>query len=134
VSFVANIVDIARENDDYRRVVHTGERSQLVVMAIPEGGEIGEERHDAVQQSLFIMEGDATAILDGKPSALGPGDVLVVTPGTTHNVRNTGLGALRIVTVYAPPNHIDGRVHRTKADADADMEDEEFGQGAWRRA
>ncbi len=67
-------------------------------------------------------------MLDGKESAVAAGDVVVVTPGTRHNFINTGDEPLKVYTLYAPPNHIDGRVHRTKEDADADREDEDFGE------
>jgi mannose-6-phosphate isomerase-like protein (cupin superfamily) len=66
-------------------------------------------------------------MLNGETYPIKPGDVVVVTPGTRHNFKNTGSEALKLATVYAPPNHIDGRVHHTKADADADEEDEAFG-------
>jgi len=122
-----NVVSAARSNEDFRRVLFTGDRSQLVVMTIPPGGEVGDERHDHVEQTLFCLSGNGTAILNGARSPFAPGDAVVVTPGTRHNFLNTGTEPLRIYTIYAPANHIDGRIHRTKADADADHADEEFG-------
>ena len=101
----------------------TGKKSQLVVMSIPVGGEIGEETHKYVEQTLLFLSGTAEASLDGKKFPIGAGDVVVVTPGTKHNFINTDTEALKIYTVYAPPNHIDGRVHITKADADAIQDD-----------
>ena len=127
MSYVGDIEAATTENDAFRRVVYTGAKSQLVVMALPPGGEIGEETHEHVEQTLFIREGEGVAVLDGVESPLHAGDVLVVTPGTRHNVKNAGATPLRLCTVYAPPNHIDGRVHTTKADADQDHEDEAFG-------
>jgi len=124
-----NVVSAARSNENFRRVLFTGEHSQLVVMTIPPGGEVGDERHEHVEQTLFCLSGNGTAILDGSRSPFAPGDAVVVTPGTRHNFLNTGTEPLRIYTIYAPANHIDGRVHRTKADADADQADEEFGHG-----
>jgi mannose-6-phosphate isomerase-like protein (cupin superfamily) len=121
-----NVVSAARSNEDFRHVLFTGERSQLVVMTIPPGGEIGDERHDRVEQTLFCLSGNGITILDGARSPFVPGDAVVVTPGTQHNFLNTGTEPLRIYTIYAPANHIDGRIHRTKADADADQADEEF--------
>ncbi len=76
---------------------------------------------------MYFQSGTGEAVLNGESTPVGPGDVVVVTPGTRHNFKNTGTEPLKIATVYAPPNHIDGRVHRTKADADADTEDEAFG-------
>lgn len=127
MSFQANILERTRENPNFRRVEFTGKQSQLVVMAIPPGDEVGEEVHPHTEQTLFFLSGTAKVVLDGKESRVKGGDVVVVTPGTRHNFINDGKEPLRIYTVYAPPNHIDGRVHRTHADADADHEDEEFG-------
>lgn len=127
MSYQTNISIETEANGHFRKVLFTGIKSQLVVMNIPPGGEIGEETHDHVEQVLYFQSGNGEAILNDIPSAVGPGDVLVVTPGTKHNIKNTGSDPLKIATVYAPPNHIDGRVHQTKADADADTEDEEFG-------
>jgi mannose-6-phosphate isomerase-like protein (cupin superfamily) len=128
--YQVNVGSVTRSNEDFRRVLHTGERSQLVVMTIPPGGEVGEERHDHVEQTLFCLSGNGTVILDGERAPFGPGDAVVVTPRTLHNFINTGTEPLRIYTIYAPANHLDGRVHRTKADADADEADESFGHRA----
>ena len=83
-----------------------------------------------LNRSCFFLSGTGKAILDGKESSISAGDVVVVTPGTKHNFINTGSDPLKIYTVYAPPNHIDGRIHVTKADADKDVQDEIFGQTA----
>lgn len=128
MSFITNIIKKAEDNSLFREVVYTGEKSQLVVMNIPVGGEIGEEVHAHVEQSLFFLSGKGTSVLDGKEQQVGAGDVLIVTPGTRHNVINSGTDPLKVYTVYAPANHIDGRVHKTKADADVDVEDEAFGE------
>jgi len=128
MSYHANVTRLARENEDFRRVLFTGAKSQLVLMAIPPGGEIGEETHARVEQSLFLVDGEGKAILDGVESPVRAGDVVVVTSGTRHNIVNTSSQALKIYTIYAPPNHLDGRIHRTKADAGADAEDEAFGE------
>ncbi len=127
MSYVGNIQRETVENTNFRKVVFTGAKSQLVVMSIPPGGEIGEEMHEHVEQTLFFLSGSGTAYLNGAASAVGPGSVVVVTPGTRHNFVNTGAEPLKVYTVYAPPNHIGGRVHASKADADADTEDETFG-------
>lgn len=127
MSFQANILERTRENPNFRRVEYTGEHSQLVVMNIPPGDEIGEEVHPHTEQTLFFLGGTAKVLLDGKESRVKAGDVVVVTPGTRHNFINDGREPLRVYTVYTPPNHIDGRVHQTHADAEADHADEEFG-------
>jgi mannose-6-phosphate isomerase-like protein (cupin superfamily) len=126
--FQTNILDAARDNDAYRRVVFTGVKSQLVVMTIPRGSDIGEETHPNVEQLFFIASGRGKAIVNGAESAVRAGDVVVATPGTRHDIVNTGAEPLRIYTVYAPRNHIPGRVHATKAAAKADKADEAFGQ------
>jgi mannose-6-phosphate isomerase-like protein (cupin superfamily) len=130
MSYIVNIIKETQENTNFRKVLFTGSNSQLVAMRIPVGGEIGEETHEHVEQSLFFLSGSATAVLNDQEKPVAAGEVLVVTPGTKHNVINTGTEELKIYTVYAPPNHIDGRVHPTKADADTDAADEAFGHTA----
>ena len=128
MSYQTNIIRKTEANANFREVLFTGARSQLVVMHIPPGGEIGMETHEHVEQALFFLSGTGKAILNGVESRVQAGDAVVVTPGTRHNVVNDGREPLRIYTIYAPPNHIDGRVHATKSSADADVADEEFGQ------
>jgi mannose-6-phosphate isomerase-like protein (cupin superfamily) len=125
--FQVNVLDQSRKNDAYRRVLFTGARSQLALMTIPPGGDIGLESHAKVEQLIFVASGQGTAVVNGVESPLGAGDVLVATPGARHNVVNTGAEPLRIYTVYAPPNHIDGRVHPAKKDAESDAADDAFG-------
>ena len=127
MSYAKNIIRETEQNTNFRTVLFTGARSQLVVMSIPPSGEIGEEVHPHVEQTLFFLSGTGKAVLNDVESQVVSGDVVVVTPGTKHNFINTGVGDLRVYTVYAPANHIDGRVHVTKADADADIADEAFG-------
>jgi mannose-6-phosphate isomerase-like protein (cupin superfamily) len=110
---------LARENDDFRREVATAEHSQVVLMTIPPGEEIGEEVHEGIDQLLVFVDGEAEAIVAGEASAVGAGRAVVVPAGTRHNFRNTGSSPLRLWTVYAPPEHEPGTVHRTKAEADA---------------
>lgn len=131
MSSVVNIVAEARRNTFYRRVIYTGEFSQLVVMAIPPRDDIGVERHRAVEQTIVIVDGFGILSLGRQRRVVNPGDAIVITPGTRHNLvagHNLAGGPLKLFTVYTPPNHIDGRVHRTRADAEADIEDREFGE------
>lgn len=125
--FQTNILEEARENEAYRRVLFTGARSQLALMTIPPGGDIGLESHPHVEQLVFIASGRGKAIVNGVETPLVAGDVLVATPNARHNVVNTGSVPLQIYTVYTPPNHIDGRVHRSKTDAENDKADDAFG-------
>jgi mannose-6-phosphate isomerase-like protein (cupin superfamily) len=126
--FEINIRQAALGSDAYRRVLFTGMRSQTVLMTLPAGQDIGADMHPNVEQLIFIVAGVGKAILNGAESTLGPGDLLVLPAGTRHDVVNTGQDPLRLYTVYVPPNHIDGRVHQTKAEAEADTADEEFGR------
>lgn len=129
MSFITNIISRTEENENFRTIVFTGKKSQLVVMNIPPLGEIGEEVHPEVEQTLFFLSGSGKAILNGEEKDVETGDVLVVTPGTKHNVQNVSEALpLKVYTVYAPANHIDQRIHVAKADADIDVEDEAFGE------
>jgi mannose-6-phosphate isomerase-like protein (cupin superfamily) len=127
MSYLGNIVQDTQTNTDFRKVLFTGTRSQLVIMSIPPGGEVGAETHTYTEQTLFFLSGTGKAVLNGKTSPIGPGDVVVVVPGTEHNFINTGTIPLKIYTVYAPPNHIDGTTEATKAEADANVQDEAYG-------
>jgi mannose-6-phosphate isomerase-like protein (cupin superfamily) len=118
-----DIVQAARENEAFRREVVTADHSQLVVMTIPTGGEIGEEVHEHVDQILIFVDGQGEAVLEGRRSPVGPNDLVFVKAGTRHNFVNTGNRPLRLVTVYAPPEHPPGTVHATKEEADAAEED-----------
>ena len=130
MSYHANIIKNTKENPNYRQVLFTGQNSQLVVMSIPPGTDVGAETHEYTEQTLFFLSGTGEGELDRKTFPIGPGDVVVVVPGTEHNFRNTGTEPLKIYTVYAPPNHIDGRMHATKSAADADTADEAVGETA----
>lgn len=115
-----DIIEQARESDDFRRVLMTGQNMQIVVMTIPPGGEIGAETHPDTDQVLFFIDGEGEAILDGERSPVEPGHLVFVRAGTHHNFINTGEQPLRIATAYAPPEHEHGTVHATKLEADAD--------------
>lgn len=109
----------ARENTDFRRVLFTTERSQLVLMSVEAGGEIGEEVHDGIDQVLVFVAGQGEAVLADTRQAVIPGSVVVVPAGTKHNFIATGTEPLKLYTVYTPPEHAPGTVHATKAEADA---------------
>jgi len=123
MAFVGDIVARTRANSLFREVVATGPHSQVVVMSIPPGGEIGEETHDTIDQVLVIVDGEADTIIEGVPTTVHAGDLIQVPAGTRHNVVNRGAGDLRMYTIYAPPGHAPGTVHRTRAEADADEAD-----------
>jgi len=123
MGFNVDIVAAAKGNSFFRQVLSTGRNAQVVVMSIPPGGEIGEEVHEHVDQVLAFVAGEGIAIMDGEESPAGPDRLVHVPAGTRHNVVNRGTIDLRLYTVYAPPQHADGTVHRTKAEADADEPD-----------
>jgi len=114
------VVDLARENGEFRHVIWTGENAQLVLMAIPEGGEIGGEVHEGHDQLLYFVAGTGLATIGEVETEVADGDVSIVPSGTFHNFRNTGSGMLKLFTTYSPPEHEPGTEHATKADADAD--------------
>jgi mannose-6-phosphate isomerase-like protein (cupin superfamily) len=114
-----DVVAVARENEAFRREITTGSHSQIVAMTIPPGEEIGEEVHDHVDQILLFIDGEGEAVLEGQRSDVRPNDLVLVKAGTRHNFINTGDRSLRLVTVYAPPEHPPGTVHATKAEAEA---------------
>jgi mannose-6-phosphate isomerase-like protein (cupin superfamily) len=116
--YVGEVARLARENGDFRRVLHTTDRSQIVLMAVPKGGEIGEETHDGIDQILAFVEGEGEAVLTGSRRPVKAGDVVVVPAGTRHNFI-ASRATLKLYTVYTPPEHPAGTVHRTKAEADA---------------
>ena len=114
-----DIVRAAKANEFFRKVLSTGPNAQVVVMTIPAGGEIGEEVHEHVDQVLAIVAGEGVAILEGEESQIGPDRLVHVPAGLRHNIVNRGSGPLRLYTVYAPPEHAPGTIHKTKAEADA---------------
>lgn len=119
--FVQNIEAIAVANTEFRRVLYTAQHCQLVVMALKPKEEIGAEIHK-LDQFFRVEGGSGEAVLDGVATAISAGFALVVPAGTKHNIVNTGSVPLKLYTLYAPPNHRDGVVHHTRADALVDSE------------
>ena len=106
-------------NDNFRKVLFTGEHSQLVLMSLRPGEEIGLETHPHVDQFFRFEQGQGRVVVGDEEFSVADGDSVVVPAGSQHNVVNTGEGDLKLYTIYSPPNHPDGTVHQTKADADA---------------
>jgi mannose-6-phosphate isomerase-like protein (cupin superfamily) len=119
MTFNEDIVERTMQNKDFRQVLSTGPHSQVVVMSIPTGGEIGEETHRDVDQILVFTAGEGEAIIDGERSPVAAGRLVHVPAGTCHNFVNVGQDALRLYTIYAPPEHAPGTVHHTRADAES---------------
>lgn len=114
-----DIVAHALRNTDFRREILTNEHSQIVLMSVEPGDEIGEETHE-VDQILMFVAGNGEAVMDGRNRRKVKANSLVVVPaGTLHNFINTGSEPLKLFTVYAPPEEEPGTLHRTKAEADA---------------
>ena len=116
--YAEDVARLAAENEDFRRVLYTTERSQLVLMAVQPGDEIGEETHEGIDQVLAFVKGEGEAVVEGESRPVRPGSVVVIPSGTRHNFIAGGATALKLYTVYTPPEHPDGTVHRTKAEAD----------------
>lgn len=119
--YVTNIEKLALENSNFRKVLYTNKNSQLVLMSLLPNEDIGQEVHD-VDQFLRVEQGSGVAVLDGVSHDLANGSVILVPAGVMHNLTNTGTGEMKLYTLYMPPHHLDGVVHKTKAEAQADTE------------
>lgn len=120
--YVDDIEKRTIENGDFRRVVYTGHNLQLVLMSLAPGEEIGEEVHDDRDQFFRIEGGEGVISIDGVEHRVKDDDAVIVPQGARHNVRATGSGPLKLYTLYGPPEHLDGTVHETAADAEGDHE------------
>jgi mannose-6-phosphate isomerase-like protein (cupin superfamily) len=115
--YITNIEDDTLKNGDFRRVLYTGKNSQLVLMSLRPKEEIGEETH-TLDQFIRVEAGDGVAILDGVKHRISDGSAVVIPAGTKHNIVNdSDTEELKLYTLYSPPEHRDGTIHRTKADA-----------------
>jgi len=119
--FVQDIEAIALKNRSFRHVLYTAMHCQLVVMSLKPEEDIGVEVHK-LDQFLRVQEGEGTAVLDGVRTVIRAGFGVLVPAGTTHNIINTGDRSLKLYTIYSPPNHRDGVIHKTHVDAAADLE------------
>jgi mannose-6-phosphate isomerase-like protein (cupin superfamily) len=120
--FVKNIEDIAVKNKDFRQVLYTAKNTQLVVMSLKPKEEIGMEVHH-LDQFFRVEEGSGEAILDGVHNSIKAGFAVLVPAGANHNIINTGSVPMKLYTLYSPPNHRDGVIHHTHAEAEADNEE-----------
>lgn len=119
--YVQNIEDVAIKNEDFRQVLYTAKNCQLVVMSLKPREEIGLEVHE-LDQFFRVEEGTGEAVLDGVHRIISAGFSVLVPAGTNHNIINTGTTSMKLYTLYSPPNHRDGVVHHTRAEAEADKE------------
>lgn len=121
--YITNIEKLSIENENFRKVLYTGENCQLVLMSLLPGEDIGEEVHD-VDQFLRVEKGNGKAVLNDVPTDIMDGHVIMVPAGTKHNLINGSESEMKLYTLYMPPHHKDGTLHKTKADAENDTEDE----------
>lgn len=117
--FYGNIEELTLANSFFRKVLYTGKHAQLVVMTLQPGEEIGTEIHPQVDQFFRFEAGRGRVIVDGQEQVVKADEVIIVPAGSEHNIINTGSEPLKLYTIYSPPNHPDGTIHKTKAEADA---------------
>ncbi len=121
--FHDDIEQLTTGNSDFRRVLYTGHNLQLVLMTLPPGCDIGAEVHEDRDQFFRFEEGSGDVDIDDNTYKVVDGSGIIVPAGARHNVRNTGEAPLKLYTIYGPPEHVDGIVRATKADADAAPEE-----------
>ena len=119
--YVTNIEKATEENTNFRQVLYTAKNSQLVLMSLKPGEDIGEEVHE-LDQFIRVEAGEGKAILDGVEHFIEDGSAVVIPAGTKHNVVNTSDEEMKLYSVYSPPEHRDGIIHPTKDDAEAQEE------------
>lgn len=114
-----NIEQLTLDNENFRKVLFTGKHSQLVLMTLQPGEEIGTEIHTNVDQFFRFETGTGKVIINGEEHQVGDGDAVIVPAGAEHNVINVSeTEKLKLYTIYSPPNHPDGTIHRNKVEAD----------------
>ena len=120
--YVDNIEKVTLENENFRKVLYTGEYLQLVLMTLPPGGEIGEEVHEDHDQFFRIEEGEGEVQIDGKSHKIEDDFAVIVPAGAKHNVLNKGKTPLKLYTIYGPPEHRDKVIRKTKESAEQNEE------------
>ena len=126
IGYCADIQEATIANNDFRRVLYTGEHLQLVLMSLAPGEEIGEETHEDRDQFFRFEEGEGVVVIDGVDNKVEDDFAVIVPAGARHNVKNTGEEPLQFYTLYGPPEHKDKVVHKTKAQAEADHDNDEW--------
>ncbi|MBU0998315.1 cupin domain-containing protein [Patescibacteria group bacterium] len=118
IGYVGKIEETTEQNSFFRQVIYTGQHVQLVVMCLKPGEDIGMEVHESVDQFFRIEEGEGKVIMDGEETVFDEGFGIIISAGTQHNVVNTSQTEdLKLYTIYSPPNHPEGTVHKTKEEA-----------------
>lgn len=122
--YITNIEEKTELNENFRKVLFTAPHSQLVVMSLEPGEDIGKEIHQEVDQFIRVEEGEGKVVLDGEESPIAGGTAIVIPAGTEHNIINDSTNEmLKLYTIYSPANHRDKTIHKTKQDSLADTED-----------
>lgn len=121
--YLGNIEDLTKKNDFFREVLYTGEHTQLVLMSLKPGEEIGLEVHPDVDQFFRVDQGQGEVLIDGEKAEVSDGFAIIVPAGAEHNLVNTGQDDLKLYTLYSPANHPAGTVHKTYAEAMAAEEE-----------
>lgn len=117
MTFHKNIVELAKQNENFRQVVNTGKYSQVVLMSLLPGEDIGEEIHKTIDQILVFVEGRGEAVIEGVVSSIKERDLVFIDAGIKHNFKNIGSTLLKLYTIYSPANHPANRIQRTKTEA-----------------
>ncbi len=118
MGYIDDIEEKTLANSNFREVLYTGKHLQLVVMCLKPGDDIGEEVHDHVDQFFRVEQGEAKVLIDGEESVIKEDMIAIVPAGSLHNVINISDIDLKLYTIYSPPNHSDGTIHKDKAEAD----------------
>ena len=113
----SQIAEQAKDNSNFRKVLYTNPYTQVVLMSLKPGEDIGTETHDSNDQILYFVQGEGKAIINGEEHSVRAGDLVNVPAGKEHNFINSGDESLKLFTIYGPPDHPDGLVHETKAEA-----------------
>lgn len=118
IGYVGKIEEETEQNSFFRKVIFTGKHEQLVVMCLKPGEDIGKEVHETLDQFFRIEEGEGKVIMNGQEAEFSDGFGIIVPAGTEHNVINTSqTKELKLYTIYSPPNHPEGTIHKTKEEA-----------------
>lgn len=120
--FISNIEKDTVGNKNFRKVLYTGKNSQLVLMSLKPGEDIGEEVHKDTDQFFRVDSGSGKVVINGVSTKVKDGFAIVIPQGAKHNVINTGKEDLKIYSIYSPPHHADGTIHKTKEEALSDKE------------
>lgn len=124
--YITNIEEETLSNNNFRKVLYTGSHIQLVLMSLQPGEDIGKEVHDTIDQFIRIESGSGIAFVNGVEKEIKDDDAIVIPAGAEHNITNTGTSTMKLYTIYGKPEHKDGVVQTTKAEAEARHHEEQF--------